>query len=60
MIAHRVYVYTSTLGTIRAPERKSVSLHRASRHVVTDITRSKKLLPCYYGREMQGHYSLVR
>jgi hypothetical protein len=40
MVAHYVYVYTSTLGTIRAPKSKSVSLHSASRYVGMDITNS--------------------
>jgi hypothetical protein len=38
MIVHRVYVYTDALGKIRGSGRKSVSLHRASRHAVTDVT----------------------
>jgi hypothetical protein len=37
MIAHRACLDTSALGTVRGPERKSVSLHRASRYVVTDV-----------------------
>jgi hypothetical protein len=38
MIAHCAYLYISALGTIRVPESKSVSSHRASRHVGMDIT----------------------
>jgi hypothetical protein len=37
MVAHHACVYTSVSGTIRAPERKSVSVHRASRHPGTDV-----------------------
>jgi hypothetical protein len=40
MIVLRVYVYIIALGTIRAPGRKGVSLHRASRHAVTDVIPS--------------------
>jgi hypothetical protein len=34
---HRAYMCTSALGTIRVAERKSVPLHRTSRHVGIDI-----------------------
>jgi hypothetical protein len=44
MIAHRVYVYTIALGTIRAPESKGVSLHGASRHAVTDVMYIKQIV----------------
>jgi hypothetical protein len=41
MDAHGACLYTSALGTFRAVERKGVPLHRASRHVGTDVTNKK-------------------
>jgi hypothetical protein len=38
MNAYCACLYTRTLGTIRAAGRKGVSLHRASRHVGTDLS----------------------
>jgi hypothetical protein len=43
IIAHHAYVHMNALGTIRAPESKSVPLHRASRHVGTDIRSNASL-----------------
>jgi hypothetical protein len=37
--ARRICRFIGTVGTIRAPERNCVSLHRASRHVGTDLNR---------------------
>jgi hypothetical protein len=37
MTAHYAYACTSVLGTIRAPQRKSVSLHCAPRHPGIDL-----------------------
>jgi hypothetical protein len=39
MIVHHAYVYTTVLEIIQGPERKSVLLHHASQHAVTDVNK---------------------